>query len=437
MANIKIPSYTLICTLRVSDSFYRAVQAQVKAQNDPTIILFQGQAKTYKDGPINPTLFVQDDFDDHPGIPLTDQEKMAIEARLKNPRYKLRIVNSFAGDNANDRARAGEMVITFADVAYRMEGGISRIAYDLLYDGDGRNDKIHMVETTGEDGEQHMVSEANVPTGQIAPIQYRRNGADTLTVFDPHSKKHVDNLKAAFNDNNVRILSSLEEMTDKIIEENKDAIIEGKFRIGAPDGWDKKDDPEKNAAIERIKQVCDYIFDKVPELQNRYEQSADFAEVVMFGIKKIREAEYPGAPAKPKVKKLFGAVEGCCCVLLDDLADSGGSLTQSGIALLKAGAKRVNALVCHGPAHEQSLYNILNATVEIEDTERIVINRLTVTNTMPRVEKFYDALPEALQRRTNLLNCAPGYLRGISTPLDKNTKQPAPRAMPYPTWGSQ
>ena len=75
MTDIKIPSYTLICALRVAPSFYKAVQAQVEAQNDPTIVLFQGQAKTYKDGPINPTMFVQDDFDDHPGMPLSDTEK--------------------------------------------------------------------------------------------------------------------------------------------------------------------------------------------------------------------------------------------------------------------------------------------------------------------------------------------------------------------------
>lgn len=434
MTDIKIPSYTLICALRVAPSFYKAVQAQVEAQNDPTIVLFQGQAKTYKDGPINPTMFVQDDFDDHPGMPLSDREKMAIEAKLKDPRYKLRIVNSFAGDNANDRARAGEMVITFADVAYRMEGGISKIAYDLLYDGDGRNDKIHMVEAEDEAGEKRLVSEANVPTGKIAPIQYRRNGADTLTVFDPHSKQHRVNLTQAFGESGIRVLSSLEEMAQQIIEENHDAILEGKFRIGAPDGWDKKDDPEKNEAIIRVQRVCEYIFNNVPELQTRYEQPSDFAENVMFGIKKVREAAYQGAPAKPVVKELFGSVKDCCCVLLDDLADSGGSLTQSGTALLKAGATRVNALVCHGPAHEQSLYNILNATVEIDDVERIAINRLTVTNTMPRVESFYADLPEPLQRRTNLLNCAPGYLRGITTPLEPKAKpQPAPHTKHDPT----
>ncbi|HIF25650.1 MAG TPA: hypothetical protein EYG18_04110 [Micavibrio sp.] len=427
MTDIKIPSYTLICALRVAPSFYKAVQAQVEAQNDPTIVLFQGQAKTYKDGPINPTMFVQDDFDDHPGMPLSDTEKMAIEAKLKDPRYKLRIVNSFAGDNANDRARAGEMVITFADVAYRMEGGISKIAYDLLYDGDGRNDKIHMVEAEDESGVKRLVSEANVPTGKIAPIQYRRNGADTLTVFDPHSKQHRVNLTQAFGESGIRILSSLEEMAQQIVEENREAITEGKFRIGAPDGWDKKDDPEKNEAIIRVQRVCEYIFNNVPEISRQYETAADYAENIMFGIKKVREAPYQGAPAKPVVKQLFGTVKDCCCVLLDDLADSGGSLTQSGTALLKAGAARVNALVCHGPAHEQSLYNILNATVEIDDVERLAINRLTVTNTMPRVETFYANLPEPMQRRTNLLNCAPGYLRGITTPLGPK-QQPAPHA---------
>ncbi len=403
----KLPSRTLICALRVAPSFYKAVQEAIAENGDPTVILWQGQAKVHGDGTANPSLFVQDNFSDHPGAPLSPEEKAAIQEKLRDPSYKLHIINGFAGDNANTRAIGGAFAIMHADIEYRAKGGVSRIAYDLLYDGDGRNDKIHEVEHEGDDGKSRKISEDNAPTGIYAPQLYRRSGADEISVFDPHSKKHEENLRAAFDKASVSILSTLSQMADNIIATHEQAILDGRFRIGAPDGWDKKDDPERNAAIGRVFTVAGLIWQRMPELQTSYKTPRAFADAIIFGLTKIRQAAYPGAPAKPVVTGLHGDVKGCDCQLLDDLADSGGSLIQSGNALLKAGATNVDAAVCHGPAAESSLQRILN---EKDQAGKPVIRQLAISNTMPRVEEFHSRLGQDDKKRAALINSADAYI---------------------------
>lgn len=422
MSTVKIPPKTLICTLRVAPSFYAAVEQAVRDSADPTVRLWQGQAKTYADGTINPSLFVQDDFDDHPGKPLSPAGRLEIQRLLRDPSYTLHIVNSVAGTNASDRALAGIYALMHADIEYRARGGVSAIAYDLLYDGDGRNDKIHTVEHTDASGNTSKISEDNAPSGVYGPRIYNRAGANRISVFDPHSKKHEDNLKGAFGRANVSILSNLEPIAASIVRRHGKALLEGRFRIGAPDGWDKKDDPERNAAIERVKTVASLIWEQMPDLHSRYDGQREFLGAIQFGIIKAREAAYPGAPAKPRLKQLVGNVAGCDCELLDDLADSGGSLIQSGTALLENGAARVDASICHGPASFGSLQRILHDTCSLkasgdeEERIKLVISHLTITNTMARVEGFHAQLEDKDKKRATLINCADEYLAHIARP---------------------
>lgn len=429
MSRTSIPPKTLICTLRVAPSFYAAVAQAVRDTGDPTVRLWQGQAKTYADGTINPSLFVQDDFDDHPGKPLSPAEKIEIQQMLRDPSYRLHIVNSVAGNNASDRALAGIYALMHADLEYRARGGVSAIAYDLLYDGDGRNDKIHTVEHTDASGATRKISEDNAPSGVYGPQIYQRAGADSITVFDPHSKKHEDNLKSAFGRAGVALLSNLELIAANIVQRHHKALLDGRFRIGAPDGWDKKDDPERNAAIERVKTVTGIIWAKMPELHAMYRDEQDFLTNIQFGIVKAREAAYPGAPAKPKFKTLVGNILGCDCELLDDLADSGGSLIQSGTALLENGARRVDASICHGPASVASLQRILHDTCALratgaeEEKISLVISHLTITNTMARVEGFHGQLEDKDKKRTTLLNCADRYIAHLAATPPKPEPQ--------------
>ena len=53
-----------------------------------------------------------------------------------------------------------------------------------------------------------------------------------------------------------------------------------------------------------------------------------------------------------EVMNIIGDVEGQCCILIDDIVDSGGTLVNAAEALLKAGAKEVSAYITHGVLSE-------------------------------------------------------------------------------------
>jgi len=53
-------------------------------------------------------------------------------------------------------------------------------------------------------------------------------------------------------------------------------------------------------------------------------------------------------PGKSEVMNIIGDVKGRCCVLIDDIIDSGGTLCNAAQALMDAGAKEVTAYITHG-----------------------------------------------------------------------------------------
>ncbi|KAJ7237006.1 phosphoribosyltransferase-like protein [Mycena rebaudengoi] len=71
---------------------------------------------------------------------------------------------------------------------------------------------------------------------------------------------------------------------------------------------------------------------------------------------------------------LVGAVEGKTAVLVDDMADTCGTLVRAAAALVDAGATRVCAVVTHG---------ILSGDA-LKEVEESVLERLVVTNTLPQ-----------------------------------------------------
>lgn len=401
-----LQSKSIHIVLRAAPSFWSALEKAIDKSGDDSIYLVQGQAKTYSgNGATNPSLFAQQDWDDHPGPAPSDKLRQNVEKALTDPDYSVHVYNSFVGDNANDRARAGEFILAHLNHVYKRNGGFSTLAYHMLYDVDGRNDKVHVVEFNAASGKNKKRSENNAPGGVYAPIIYRAVGTDYITVFDTHSYLHRKNLIDAFGDDYVRVFSNLHPIALNMIEKHKDAIREGRFRLGAPDGWDKKDDHTRNLAILRVERVAAVIWERMPEIQSMYDGFNNFLGTIQFGVTKVREAPYKGAPAKPKVTGVYGNVEGCDCELLDDLADSGSSLTQSGEALLSKGAARVDASICHGPAEEKALHHILNSTCVVNGKTTVIIDNFTTTNTMARVEGFLDRLSPEQKRRTHLINC--------------------------------
>jgi ribose-phosphate pyrophosphokinase len=53
-------------------------------------------------------------------------------------------------------------------------------------------------------------------------------------------------------------------------------------------------------------------------------------------------------PGESEVMNIIGDVKGRCCILVDDIIDSGGTLCNAAQALMDAGAKSVTAYITHG-----------------------------------------------------------------------------------------
>ncbi len=53
-------------------------------------------------------------------------------------------------------------------------------------------------------------------------------------------------------------------------------------------------------------------------------------------------------PGESEVMNIIGDVEGKCCILVDDIIDSGGTLCNAADALMAKGAKDVSAYITHG-----------------------------------------------------------------------------------------
>lgn len=78
-----------------------------------------------------------------------------------------------------------------------------------------------------------------------------------------------------------------------------------------------------------------------------------------------------------EVMNVIGDVSGRACILVDDIADSGGTLCNASRALLQKGAKSVDAYVTHGVLSGNGVMNI----------ERSDIGTLMVTDTIQATEK--------------------------------------------------
>lgn len=80
-----------------------------------------------------------------------------------------------------------------------------------------------------------------------------------------------------------------------------------------------------------------------------------------------------------EVMNIIGNVDGCICILVDDMADSAGTLCNAAVALMKAGAVSVEAYVSHG---------VLSGNA-VERVQASPLQRLVITNSIcpqPAVE---------------------------------------------------
>jgi ribose-phosphate pyrophosphokinase len=87
-------------------------------------------------------------------------------------------------------------------------------------------------------------------------------------------------------------------------------------------------------------------------------------------------------PGESEVMNIIGEVEGKCCILLDDIVDSGGTLCNAADALLEQGAESVLAYITHGVLSGGAVARIsasrlkeLVITDSIQATEAVRVSR--------------------------------------------------------------
>lgn len=104
---------------------------------------------------------------------------------------------------------------------------------------------------------------------------------------------------------------------------------------------------------------------------SRARQFADRMHAPIAIIEKRRPA-----PGVAEVMNLIGTVEGKTAVIVDDIVDTAGSLTEGANALARMGAKAVYACCTHAVLSDPA----------VERIEKSNITELIVTNTIPMVE---------------------------------------------------
>ena len=107
------------------------------------------------------------------------------------------------------------------------------------------------------------------------------------------------------------------------------------------------------------------------------ERARAFAKRLNAGLAIIDKRR--DAPNEAKAMAVIGDVEGKVAVILDDMVDTAGTLTEAAAALTEKGAKEIHAYCAHavlsGPAIER-IENSTLKTVVVTDTIPLQINAL-------------------------------------------------------------
>ena len=105
------------------------------------------------------------------------------------------------------------------------------------------------------------------------------------------------------------------------------------------------------------------------------------------------------APNEAKAMNLVGSVEGCRAIILDDMIDTAGTLTQAAEALIEHGATEVSALATHAVFSDPAIERIENSPLkEVVVTDSIPLRENAQTSSKIRVISVAGILAEAIRR---------------------------------------
>jgi ribose-phosphate pyrophosphokinase len=100
-----------------------------------------------------------------------------------------------------------------------------------------------------------------------------------------------------------------------------------------------------------------------------------------------------------EVVNIIGEVDGRCCILIDDIVDTAGTLCNAAVALVEAGASRVYAYVTHGVLSGGAVPRVASSPIEmLVITDSIVATE--AVRAAPNIRQLTIAplIAEAMQR---------------------------------------
>ncbi|HEY6814774.1 MAG TPA: ribose-phosphate pyrophosphokinase [Croceibacterium sp.] len=104
-------------------------------------------------------------------------------------------------------------------------------------------------------------------------------------------------------------------------------------------------------------------------------------------------------PGESEVMNIIGDVKGRCCILADDIIDSGGTLCNAAQALVEAGAKSVAAYITHGVLSGGAVARVDNsALTELVITDSILPTDASRDSSRIRILPVAPLIGEAVRR---------------------------------------
>jgi ribose-phosphate pyrophosphokinase len=104
-------------------------------------------------------------------------------------------------------------------------------------------------------------------------------------------------------------------------------------------------------------------------------------------------------PGESEVMNIIGDVRGRCCILADDIIDSGGTLCNAAQALMEAGAKSVAAYITHGVLSGGAVARVdSSALTELVITDTIMPTDATTDSSRIRILTASHLIGEAVRR---------------------------------------
>jgi ribose-phosphate pyrophosphokinase len=104
-------------------------------------------------------------------------------------------------------------------------------------------------------------------------------------------------------------------------------------------------------------------------------------------------------PGESEVMNIIGDVRGRCCILIDDIVDSGGTLCNAAQALVDAGATKVAAYITHGVLSGSAVSRVNSSALsELVITDTILATDATNDSDRIRILSVAPVIGEAVRR---------------------------------------